>query len=149
MRSETLEIDPLIAYIRERYREDDKKIQVLGFEIPQSSISQWGIAVLIACEIYLLLHLCRSRSLWIADDLPRDPWIALYQDWFSCTVSLSSITALPLSAAILLAWNGWTADSYPATRATVMGALVVSAGLCALLWFNWPTKMRQYSSAMA
>jgi hypothetical protein len=134
---ESLEMGALIAYLRQRYRENDKAVQLLGIEVPQSAISQWGLLVLIACLAYLLLHLRRARRLW-REPLPASPWIALYQDRLSRLVSLGSITLIPVSAGGLLIVNGWSSSASPATRAALAGggllALVLVYGCVA----SWP-----------
>ncbi|WP_296597715.1 hypothetical protein [Phenylobacterium sp.] len=122
---ESLKLDQLIAYIRELYKRDNKNVQVLGVEIPQDSISRWGLLVLLAVQTYMLLHIQHGRKDW-ADRLPTYPWVALYPGLLPRLVTTVTIAILPIATSAMLAWQGWEGSTNPAIRASVTVAVVIS-----------------------
>ena len=134
---ESLETNAVVNYLRERYRNDDKKIQVLGIEVPQSAISQWGLLILIACQVYLYLHLAQSKTLW-KETVPSFPWIALYPGFAARVISTLSISVLPASAALLLTFQGWEGTTNNVLKGLILFATIVSVLIVGLTIRNWP-----------
>ncbi len=104
---ESMDITPLLDYIRHLRNESDKNIQLLGIEIPRTIVSQWGITLLIAFQGYFLLHFNHTRFLTFSRDvLDTFPWIGLYSSKTAKITFLFSSSLLPISASSLLLWNG-------------------------------------------
>jgi len=127
---DTLEIEPLVAYARSRYRQDEERIQILGVAIPQGVIGQWGLALLLGCQGYLVLHLRKFLGMSFTEDiLQRFAWIVLYRDKVSSTVSLTTVAVFPALAACILVGNVWNATPSVAVRAVLSVELVFAFAL--------------------
>lgn len=139
---ESLELSAVIAYLRERYRDDNKKIQILGLEIPLSTLSQWGLVILLGCQGYLALHLLRGRQFWESSST-QFPWVGLYPGLPARLASVVSVSALPASAALLLCWQGWDGTPSWFWRASLLIATLASLSLVVVTTRLWPKPRKE------
>ena len=134
---ESLKLSQVIAYLRQRYQNDNQQIQLFGVQVPQTTISQWGLLTLVACQTYLLLHLNQAIEFW-RQRKTSFPWIALYRGRLARIVSLLSVTALPLAAAVALSVQGWEGSQGLPVRSMLLLAALASVGLVIASVQSWP-----------
>jgi hypothetical protein len=134
---ESMQLNALIGYLRGKFKDDDKKIQVFGVDIPQSALSQWGLLALLSSELYLALHLLQARRYW-ESQTSDFPWIALYPGVASRSVALASVIVLPICAITLLTLQGFEGSSGTAIRVMLGGAAATALILVAVIARLWP-----------
>ncbi|GGP17736.1 hypothetical protein [Silvimonas iriomotensis] len=91
-------------YLDSLERSGNQKIQIFGIELQQSDITSWGMAALVACQIYLLLHLIEGKKTGI-DLTCKFPWIGVYDDFLSICFSHASIFIFPIATVCVLLWR--------------------------------------------
>ncbi len=121
---ETLELEPLAAYLRKRYKEDDKKIVVFGIDITRSIIGQWGLFVLAFSQIYYLLHFYRLKFLNIDQAIYKKfAWIMVYPGILPKLAAVSTVTVIPAASSLLLFCSIWNEST------TVLAQVFLIVGL--------------------
>ena len=124
---ESLKIEPLLSYVQRLRDESDQHIQLLGVDIPRTVISQWGVILLIAVQLYFFLHVQHLRRQALsAHTVATFPWLGLYPDRVSVAVFTASISILPAVAALLLVWSG-ASTSASNSKLVFLGASALSS----------------------
>jgi hypothetical protein len=121
---ESLRFRQLESYLERLRSEVRPPVQLFGAAIPGESLRKWGPVVLIAIQLYFLLHLRRYNRLFQSSgSSTRFAWIGIYEDPISRLVFGLSITALPLVTIMIISathqeeyylplptdWIGWVA----------------------------------------
>jgi hypothetical protein len=85
-------------------------MEFLGLKIPESTISMWGVIIIVAVQCYFWLHLQAFWSRQTLNDLGLNlAWIGLYPGFGARCISLGSISALPVFVtAYLASQSGWS-----------------------------------------
>ena len=106
----TVDIRRLRRHLQSEADKSRPHFQVLGISIPSAEFSRWGALLLIATQIYFLLHLRNSKLLFTAGS--SVPWIGLYEDLWSKLALVGTITALPVAVCIRLSLPGTDSASW-------------------------------------
>lgn len=100
-------ISSIATDLASRASAPDEPVEVLGFKVPRSAVSGWGLILLVSIQAYFVADLRRIQQLSISGDTKRQfAWIALFPSFGPRLLTLSSVTVLPLSAAVILAYLG-------------------------------------------
>jgi hypothetical protein len=130
---ETLRIDQLLDYVRRLRDDEGRSISLLGVSVPRRVVSQWGIALLIALQIYFILHLEHARGLKFSPQLVQTyPWIGVYQGKLARFTFVVSVSALPLAALAALVWGGVSSSGFD--RRAIPLLIAASLSMAAALW---------------
>ncbi len=96
-------LNALFALERKR---SGSPLEIAGLKIERNILRFWGVAVLLAVQIYFYLHLreftTRSRA---GDEGLRVAWIGLYPGLGSFFIFSTSIVALPTAVSTLILWD--------------------------------------------
>jgi hypothetical protein len=124
-----------ITIVRERIQEmqskAEERFEAFGLRIPAAQVVRWGIALLLAAQLYFWIHLHElARKL-----RPNDPgwevaWIGMYSSKGAFIATMISSTFLPALAALMLGWRFWrstTPGSHGLWTTVLVGALVAAA----------------------
>jgi hypothetical protein len=130
---ETLRIDQLLDYVRRLRDDEGRSISLLGVSVPRRVVSQWGIVLLIAVQVYFVLHLEHARGLTFSPRLIRTyPWIGVYQGRAPRATFVSSVSVLPMAATAALVWAGGSSSGFDRRAIPLLLAALVS--VAGALW---------------
>lgn len=89
---QSLKFKDLVAVLESEMDRSGERVQFFGAQIPAAGLENWGVPIIGALQIYLLLHLMGLRSRTNHEDPARDfPWIGAYRDrWAERVVSISA-----------------------------------------------------------
>jgi hypothetical protein len=81
-----------------------ERIQFLGLNVPERSLTSWGIVVIFGIQFYLLLHVWELRSRLAPDDPALNvAWIGLYPGLIARLTSIFTAAVLPVGVQFHLA----------------------------------------------
>lgn len=112
--------------LRQSVDRQEERVKVFGASLPLRGLAGWGAPVVVAIQLYLLLHLLQlCRIAGIVHAIPLVPWIAIYPETGARLFTTISVIALPFAT---------------------IGALLIrtdslSSALGAWLWFLWIISM--------
>jgi hypothetical protein len=127
------DVERLLQSELQRERSSEK-VEFLGLRFREMDLASWGAGIIVIVQLYLWLHLrelsVRVRS-WAPDDFIKVAWIGLYADFFARTVSLLTVSILPV--AVLLYGRVMLGFSYFVFIALVFGVAFAIAS-AKLVW---------------
>jgi hypothetical protein len=130
---ETLRIDQLLEYVRRLRDDEGRSISLLGVSVPRRVVSQWGIVLLIAVQIYFILHLQHARGLGFSQRLIQTyPWIGVYRGRIPRITFVASVSALPLAATLALMWAGVSTSGFD--RRAIPLLIAASLSIAGAAW---------------
>ena len=95
---ETLELDQLRDWLKIVAENQSDSISAFGVDIPLSLVGRWGAALVLAAQLYFLLHIRHAVGREIEQDRKDNfPWIGTYSDSFSKRVFQATATILPVA----------------------------------------------------
>lgn len=101
---ETLDLQALQVWLRNRLDESGETIQVIGVSIPHHLIRNIGVILVTIFQIYALLHIsqvcARMRNSAEEDPGAFKPWVMLYDGKLAMIVSLSAVVAPCITIAV-------------------------------------------------
>ncbi len=102
-----------------------ERLELFGAKLPIQDIGRWGSAILMALQIYLLLHM-RTLRARINDTDPANafPWIGIYYDPLAkASFIFSAIILPPLVLIILVTGNAYKAPTVLSLSVLTLGAI--------------------------
>jgi hypothetical protein len=117
------------AILETQAADSQEKISLFGATIPASAAAVWGSPVLIIVQAYFLLTLGALRRLLASGEVTRVPWIGLYGDGLSKTLTVLSAFCFPTFVVVLLAWQS--------TQLTLTSVLFTAAAVAASGALGW------------
>lgn len=94
--NDDLYFDKVTAFIESKARQSEGKVAILGFIVPASMVSSWGVPIVLVAQLYLLLHLRSLQRCLSTDAKPKlAPWIGVYDDGFARAIAVASAFGLP------------------------------------------------------
>jgi len=98
---ETLELEQLRDWLRIVADSQSDSISAFGVDIPLSLIGRWGAALVLAAQLYFLLHVRHAVEREIEQIRKNNfPWIGTYSDTFSRVTFQATITVLPVATCL-------------------------------------------------
>ncbi|MEM8561509.1 MAG: hypothetical protein AAGF57_04705 [Pseudomonadota bacterium] len=113
-----LNVDDLRTVLQNEIERSGDKVEVLGISFPPEAIRTWGILVLLASQMYLLMHLSEFRKRAATAHLPQVAWIALYDGWGPKLSFILTAGILPVGAVMILALSLTTDGTYSTVSLT-------------------------------
>jgi hypothetical protein len=108
-------------------------IELFGTKVPIEEFARWGSPVLIAIQLYFLLHLRHlTMALGSSGSIPSVPWIGAYREAAARWVSGVSLIAFPPAVILTLLFRG------NLLRHTTAGYLVIAV-LLTSAYLGWLT----------
>jgi hypothetical protein len=100
----TLEINDAVRRLESQVASSERNISLLGFTIPLTQLSRWGVLVLFSVQLYLWLHLHELANRIQPDAEGWDvAWIGVYRTRSARAVMVVTCLVLPVAAALTLA----------------------------------------------
>jgi len=127
--------------LSDRLDQGSDSLRVFGAQLPFGRLSQIGIAVILAVQVYLALHLAQLLRLGVrASAQPRAAWIGCYRTYPALAVTWGTIVVLPSYAHWLLRrrWPDTAWEVFQVSR-NVMTTLawIAAAILTVQLGLTW------------
>lgn len=115
-------------------RQEEETLDLFGARVPAHAFAAWGAPVLIAIQLYLLLHLRQLIRLVPAPrQIPQHPWVAIYNDNAARWLTGLSAVLLPPAVISTLLIRGEVWRDVP-TFYVLVALLVLS---CSLAWLTF------------
>jgi hypothetical protein len=108
--------DLSVSNVREQVHEmqnrAEERFEAFGLKIPTAQVVRWGIALLLAGQLYFWIHLHElTRKIHPEDPGWEVAWIGVYSSKSAFIATLISSTVLPALAALMLGWRFWRSDT--------------------------------------
>jgi hypothetical protein len=99
-----LSLESVKAILEGELRRAGERIQFLGINVTEQSLTNWGIVLIFVIQLYFLVHIMELLS-WLG---PADParnvaWIGLYPGIIARLTSISTAAVLPIGVQVYLA----------------------------------------------
>lgn len=132
---ESLRLHDFLIYVEKLKSEKSERVEVAGIQIPLATISAWGTLIILALQLYFLLHFRRFQMLGLHKNAELVTWIAQFTDLASRIAFQASVAILPpMAMAALAAQAYWTHSGWPGVAIPGTGALI--GGYLALRTFQ-------------
>jgi hypothetical protein len=114
----------------------DEGFDAFGMHIPRERVGKWGVILLVAVQLYLLIYLKQLFNKLRPKDSGWDvPWMALNQSTLARAMFFCSVIPLPVAAAVFVTYKG-TVEPF-----NIFGILIC-AWLSVLCWKYRPKLKR-------
>jgi hypothetical protein len=122
----------------------EETLEIFSVKVPVARLNSWGILILLAVQLYLLIHLGSFTAVWgpyaARHGAPYFSWVGLYRGRVARLVTTASICALPAAVVATLSWRElWVREAASGLR----WAAVAVAALLALLAWRQLRRLRQ------
>jgi hypothetical protein len=126
---DSLTLEELRAYLERLMKQQREEVDLFGARIPLSTISAWGIIILVVMQLYFLANVSKLTTPCASPMDEREyPWIGVYTDSLSKTITLVSMGLVPVTAIVLVA-RGWESVNSAAGRAGLTALAMFSVSL--------------------
>lgn len=125
---ESLSLTQLEDYLDRLLSSDERYVEIFGAAIPLRGVSRWGIVLIMALQLYFLLHLQHMPTM-----NEGFPWVCVYDDRVSFVVALATSVALPVAVIFRLYWVARHTIGVP-ERIIVILAIGLSSVLSRVTW---------------
>jgi len=132
-----LDFPNIRAILETQAADSQEQISVFGATIPASAAATWGSPVLIIVQAYFLLTLGVLLRLLASGEVTRVPWIGLYGDGPSKTLTVLSAFGFPTFVVVFLAWQS--------AQLTLTSVLFTAAAVAACGALGWCGIVSMYS----
>lgn len=129
--------------------------ELFGAKIPEQYLLAWGLPVIAVVQLYLLLHLRAALAAGVrAYGIGSFPWIALYDDLLSRTVTFSSLVILPIAVAALLVQRHLDSVGIRSSIGSlaIIVAMIIATLAALTVWsmrtLHRPTEQKQQPSSL-
>jgi len=126
----TLAITDAVRRIESAVATSQRDVSLLGFSVPISQLSKWGVLILFSVQLYFWLHLHELvTKIEPAAEGWDVAWIGLYAARASFVVAVISSCVLPVAATVTLAAKIFNLESYYRKTALAAATVMVIASV--------------------
>ncbi|MCH9026337.1 MAG: hypothetical protein IIA05_04360 [Proteobacteria bacterium] len=101
-------LDSVARVLENERKRTSESFQAFGLKVPAAELYRWGSPLLVVIQLYFLLHLNALTSAVAASERRSVPWIGIYNNRLSRTVTVTSAVMLPLAVVVVLQLDGWS-----------------------------------------
>lgn len=127
-------LDSVARVLENERKRTSESFQAFGLKVPAAELYRWGSPLLVVIQLYFLLHLNALTSAVAASERRSAPWIGIYNNRLSQTVTVTSAVMLPLAVVVVLQldgwsshWLGWLLNGTLVAASTTIGGFTVAA----------------------
>jgi hypothetical protein len=127
-----LSLESVKAILEGELRRAGERIQFLGINVTEQSLTNWGIVLIFVIQLYFLIHIMELSRLRSVDPARNVAWIGLYPGIIARLTSISTAAVLPIGVQVYLA----STQEFSWTSMAVLVGAFLAAFITAILLYR-------------